>query len=243
MRLAREELHVRGIVVHINNLENMTTSEQAQAGLVLRDVRDLTLLEGYHYVLVGTTEAVRSIIQPHAQLRSVFGLARHLEPLSGAEFRSLLQLRYEALRLHPRKPLQLPIEWRAVDEVYSVFRGDLRGTLRALDHGAHALLGYGSRAAAPMTAEELRVVLQAVYVREAEAALTPAAFRDLRALRNLADATFTQRELTRRWKTSQASVSQKLTQLQEAGFVMVADRSGREARYRLTGAARLALGA
>jgi hypothetical protein len=105
---------VRGIIVHINNVENMTTSEQAQAGLVLRDVRDLTLLEGYHYVLVGTVEAIREIIQPHAQLRSVFGLARHLEPLSGGQFRRLLQLRYDALRLSTRKPHPLPIEWRAV---------------------------------------------------------------------------------------------------------------------------------
>jgi Cdc6-like AAA superfamily ATPase len=242
MNLARQELGVRGIVLHINNVENMTARQQAHAGLILRDVRDLTLLEGYHTILVGTTEAIREIVQPHAQLRSVFGPARHLEPLTDVEFRELLQRRYERLRLNTRKPFLPPMEWQAIGEVYRAFRGDLRGALRALDHGAHVLLGYGNRAAAPVTAKELRVILQAVYLREMEVALSPAVFRDLRALRSSADETFTQRVFAQRWKTSQSAVSTKLAQLQQAGFVVVTERSSRETRYQLTGAARLALG-
>jgi hypothetical protein len=47
-------------------VENMTTKQQARAGVVLWDIRDLTLLPGFHYILVGTADAIREIIQPHA---------------------------------------------------------------------------------------------------------------------------------------------------------------------------------
>jgi hypothetical protein len=243
MQLARRELKASGIVVHMNNVENMTATQQAHAGIVLRDIRDLTLLPGFHYILVGTSDAIREIIQPHAQLRSVFGVARHLEPLSGAEFRDLLERRYERLRLNTRHPVTCPIEWQAVEEVYGEFHGDLRGALRALKQGAAALLGYGSRAGGPMTRDELRVVLLAIYLGEMETVLPSSLFRDLRILGKAPDKPFTQRMLMSRWKVTQGSVSGKLNQLLQAGFVAVVERPpGGETAYRLTGVARLALG-
>lgn len=242
MQLARTGLQAKGIIVHMNNVENMTAAEQAHAGLVLRDIRDLTLLPGFHYILAGTTDAIREIIQPHAQLRSVFGIARHLDPLTATEFRDLLHRRYERLRLDARQPIRHPIEWPAVDEVYREFRGDLRGALRALDQGTAVLLGYGSRAGGPMALNELRVVLRAVYLRETEAMLPAALFRDFQTLRKVKDKHFTQRALTRHWKVTQGSVSIKLTQLAQMGFVAIAARQpGHETSYRLTGAAHLAL--
>ena len=243
VQLARQELKANGIIIHMNNVENMTASQQAHAGVVLRDIRDLTLLPGFHYILVGTSDAIREIIQPHPQLRSVFGIARHLEPLTGAEFRDLLERRYERLRLNTRHPVQCPIEWQAVEEVYRQFQGDLRGALRALEQGAAALLGYGSRAGGPMTLDELRVVLRAIYLREIETVLPPALFRDLRTLGKASDKPFTQRVLVQRLKVTQGAVSMKLNKLLQAGFVAIGERpAGGETSYYLTGAARLGVG-
>ena len=59
MRVAREALHARGILVHVNNLENLSDSDATRAGAIFRDLRDPCLLaDGYHWVVVGTSDAL-----------------------------------------------------------------------------------------------------------------------------------------------------------------------------------------
>jgi hypothetical protein len=40
MRVAREALQARGILVHVNNLENLSDADAARAGTIFRDLRD-----------------------------------------------------------------------------------------------------------------------------------------------------------------------------------------------------------
>jgi len=231
-----------GIVVHMNNLENLITDAQrTAAGAVMRDLRDVFLLNGYHFLLVGTPDAVREIVSPHAQLRSVFGIGRPLEPLSGEAFQALLARRYTHLRSDPDQEVRPPVAHDATRELYDAFRGDLRGTLRALDAAAHELIGLTDPPGAPIEAPQLMAVLRPMLAAEAAAALSGTLLEYFHKLRTL-DGIFTQKDLMDRWKLSQGAVSQNLRELQRLGYVQEERREGRQVLYRLTGPSRLVLG-
>lgn len=99
----------RGIVMHLNNLENL--SDQA------------LMHDGLHLIVVGT--------------RSVFSNPLVLEPLALEDVEQLLANRYEALQLDPARPWRSPVEGAVVERLTSagadvapVGLGDLMLTLR-----------------------------------------------------------------------------------------------------------------
>jgi hypothetical protein len=254
-RVAEEHLGARGILVHLNNLENLTEADAKRAAAVLRDVRDTLLLaDGFHWLVVGTVDALRTVVASQAQVRSVFMMPRALTPLSLPEVEELLAKRYEHLKENPRKPVLSPVTQDVVRELYTLFRGDLRGTLRALDEAAQELLGYGREGpAAPMALADVRAVLGRVYAEEMRHALTPALRGHLRRMAEDGaergpDALLTQKEATALWGVSQPAASKILGELQAHGYVTEVDRlapeeGGRAAmHYTLTGAARLTFG-
>ncbi|HEU0015197.1 MAG TPA: MarR family transcriptional regulator [Longimicrobium sp.] len=233
---------IRGVIVHLNNLENLVSDrERSTAGAVLRDLRDIFLFEGYHYLLVGTPEAVRAIVSPHAQLRSVFGLGRALEPLPGDSFQALLSRRYSFLRLEKGREVNAPISHDAARELYRQFRGDLRGTLRALDAAAHELIGYTDPPGAPIQLSALMEVVVPMLQTEADAVLSGTLLDYFYALRELGDRLFTQAELMQLWGLSQGTVSQNVNELQRLGYLQEYRREGRRVWYGFTGTSRLVL--
>jgi hypothetical protein len=254
-RVAEEHLGARGVLVHLNNLENLTEADAKRAAAVLRDVRDTLLLaDGFHWVVVGTVDALRTVVASQAQVRSVFMMPRALAPLALPEVEELLARRYEHLKENPKKPVLPPVTSDVVRELYTLFRGDLRGTLRALDEAAQELLGYGREGpAAPMALSDVRAVLGRVYAEEMRHALTPALRARLRRMAEHSagrgpEALLTQKEATALWGVSQPAASKILGELQAHGYVTEVDRLAPEEggratmHYALTGAARLALG-
>ncbi|HEV2147735.1 MAG TPA: winged helix-turn-helix domain-containing protein [Longimicrobiaceae bacterium] len=234
---------VPGIVVHLNNLENLVTDEErTQAGNALRDLRDIFLLDGYHFLLVGTTDAVRALIAPHAQLRSVFGITRPLEPLSADAFQALLARRYTHLRLDPGREVRPPVAHDAAADLYGIYRGDLRGTLRAMDAAAHELIGYTDPPGAPIQAEQLFSVLVPMLQAELDSTLSETLQDYFYALTPVGRTEFTQKELAELWNVTQGTVSANLRELLRLGYVREARRQGRQVWYSLTGPARLVLG-
>ena len=253
-RVAEEHIGARGILVHVNNLENLTEADAKRAAAVVRDIRDTCLLaDGFHWLVVGTVDALRTVISAQPQVRSVFMMPRALAPLAHAEVERLLALRYEHLRENRRQPIRPPVETDVVHELYTLFRGDLRGTLRALDEAAQELLGYGTDGpVAPMTLADVRAVLRRVYAEEMHDALTPTLLAHLRELADHGgldtDAHFTQKDAVRWWNVSQPTASKTLGDLQRQGYVTEVDRRGADeggrpvTHYALTGAARLVFG-
>jgi hypothetical protein len=248
MRVAREKLKARGIVVHVNNLENLSGVDAKHAGAVFKDLRDPCLLaDGYHWLVVGTGDALSDTIDIHPQLRSVFSLTLALEPLKPGEVLQLLERRYRALALDDSKPTRAPILPRAVQSLYSLFHGDLRGTLAALDEAAHGLLGYGKKPDASLTLPDIQSFLQHRYATDAQARLTTA---QLSALKNLAqrarDGSFVTRDAASIWKNERSRAARLVTELQKAGYLLPVERivtteRGRPAiAYTLSGSARLA---
>ena len=152
-----------GIVLHLNNLENLSEADASRAADLLRGIRDQALLhDGLHLIVVGTTDAVRTVVQSHTQIRSVFSDPLVLEPLAIGDVEQLLANRYGALQLDPGKPWRPPVDTAVVQRLYELFRGDLRGMLKALEDGITALLGLTSAGAdvAPVGLEDLLLTLR-----------------------------------------------------------------------------------
>ena len=235
-----------GIVLHLNNLENLSEADASRAADLLRGIRDQALLhDGLHLIVVGTTDAVRTVVQTHTQVRSVFSNPLVLEPLGLADVEQLLANRYEALQLDQSRPWHSPVETAVVVRLYELFRGDLRGMLKALEDGITALLGLTSAGAevAPVGLEDLLLTLLQRNQAELQEQLGDTAWERLLAWAQVdAAAVQTQAQLVELWQVKQPSVSQTLQQLIEAGAVEALPRRGREAiQYLMTGTARLAL--
>ena len=235
-----------GIVLHLNNLENLSEADASRAADLLRGIRDQALLhDGLHLIVVGTTDAVRTVVQTHTQVRSVFSNPLVLEPLGLADVEQLLANRYEALQLDQSRPWHSPVETAVVVRLYELFRGDLRGMLKALEDGITALLGLTSAGAevAPVGLEDLLLTLLQRNQAELQEQLGDTAWERLLAWAQVdAAGVQTQAQLVELWQVKQPSVSQTLQQLIEAGAVEALPRRGREAiQYLMTGTARLAL--
>ena len=157
----------RGIVLHLNNLENLSEADAVRAADLLRGIRDQALLhDGLHLIVVGTSDAVRTVVQSHTQIRSVFSNPLMLQPLELDEVQTLLAHRYEVLQLDQARPWRSPVENSVVQRLYELFRGDLRGMLKALEDGITALLGLTSAGAevAPVGTAALQTQAQLVEV-------------------------------------------------------------------------------
>jgi hypothetical protein len=221
----------RGIVLHLNNLENLSEADASRAADLLRGIRDQALLhDGLHLIVVGT--------------RSVFSNPLVLEPLGLGDVEQLLANRYAALQLDQSRPWHSPVETAVVQRLYELFRGDLRGMLKALEDGITALLGLTSAGAevAPVGLEDLLLTLLQRNQAELQEQLGDTAWERLLAWAQVdAAAVQTQAQLAELWQVKQPSVSQTLQQLIEAGAVEALPRRGREAiQYLMTGNARLA---
>ncbi len=237
----------QGLVLHLNNLENLSEADADRAADLLRSVRDQALLlDGLHLIVVGTTDAVRTVVQTHTQIRSVFSDPQGLQPLALEDVQLLLANRYAALQLNPGQPWRAPVDDAVVERLYQLFRGDLRGMLKALEDGMTALLGLTSAAtsdgAAPVGMEDLLLVLRQRNQQELKDQLGPTAWERLRAWGNLDPGTIEiQAGLRTLWGVSQSAVSQTLQQLTTAAAVEALPRKGRDPiEYMLTGTARLA---
>jgi hypothetical protein len=239
----RHERKFNGLLIHLNNLENLAEGERHLAGASVRDLRDIFLIDGYHFMLVATPEAVRDVIAAYAQVRSVFMVHEPLAALSFGALTRLLSQRYDFLKLDKNRPVRIPVEPVAIRQLHNVFAGDLRGLLRAVNYAANQLLGYlGNHGAAPMTAAQLHAVLQPHYAAEITASLSESAQRYFQLLSGKARTRFTQSDLAASWKVSQSRVSKALEELRRFGCVREANRDGRQLHYELTGTAKLALG-
>lgn len=238
----------QGIVLHLNNLENLSEADASRAADLLQGIRDQALLhDGLHLIVVGTTDAVRTVVQSHTQIRSVFSDPLALEPLALGDVEQLLAHRYEALQLDPARPWRSPVEAAVVNRLHELFRGDLRGMLKALEDGITALLGLTSAGhdVAPAGLEDLLLTLRQRNQTELQEQLGETAWDRLLAWAQVDAASVqTQTALVELWQVRQPTVSQILQQLVEAGAVEALPWPGCEAiQHLMTERARLAVGA
>ncbi len=248
------ESDAHGVLVHINNLEHLSEADAERAGVILRDLRDPMLMHNrLHVVLVGTVEAIRATVLTHAQVRTTFSVLT-LEPLIIADVQRLLRERYAWMRLDDAAPFVPPVHDDAIATLHDMFRGDLRGVLKALEDGVTPNIGLApspvnadQRAQGPfrpLVFDELRPTLQRAYLEELNTLVEPARVAQLTAWGQLdASTVHTQKSLRTLWAISQSSVSQALMALIRAGYVTTIPRAlGAPTQYVLTGRSRLIFG-
>lgn len=249
--IAMDRLRAPGVIIHLNNLENASEADQAQAARIVRDLRDTGLTyDGFHYLLVGTDDALRAIVTAQEQLRSIFFNPGSLAPLSEADLDALLEERYRHLRLFDNRPWIAPVEPTDVHALYRLFLGNLRGTLHALNTAAKQLIGRGENPTAPMTMERMRPILHGIYAQKLTTDLTSAEIEYLRKMTESADpdTDVIQKEAQKSFGLSSSTVSELFISLRTKGYLAETTprstgRPGRPSlRYKLTGTARLALG-
>ncbi|MBA3258481.1 MAG: AAA family ATPase [Gemmatimonadales bacterium] len=232
----------RGVLLHLDNLEHLTDADERAAAQTLRGLRDpLFLQSGLHTIAVGTTDAVHGVLMSTPQMRSVWATPMILAPLTAAQLDALLAARYHYLVHDESRPVVPPIAPDAVAILYTLYQGDLRGTLRALDEGAQLLLGYGAAGGtAPLTYPELASVLGQRYRTELTTSLDERRLGKFEALTATGGKAWTQAELGGIWQLSQSRVSRLARDLVARGYLVVLPRvTGEPGRYALSGTSRI----
>jgi predicted ATPase len=238
----------QGVVVHLNNLENLSERDASNAAELVRGLRDPMLMhERLHVILVGTTDAVNTVVNTHAQVRNVFTV-QPLGALDVPVVHAMLHARYQHFRQDAQRDYVAPVRDEAVEAIYALYRGDLRGMLKALDDGATPLIGLITEGAEgkarPIAAGDLASVLQERCGTHLDSLAEQTRVEQVRTWgeRDPFEA-HTQQSLQDLWGISQGAVSGALKYLIQQGFVTALPREGREPiRYVLSGTSLLVFG-
>ncbi|MXZ82213.1 MAG: ATP-binding protein [Synechococcus sp. SB0666_bin_14] len=234
----------KGILLHLNNLENLNKTDTQDAADVLRDIRDSALmLDGLHVIVVGATDVVRTVVNRHPQIRSVFSNPMVLKELTLSNVYELLNNRYQALQIDANQPFRNPVEDSVVEKLYDVFRGDLRGMFKSLEDGMQTLLlDMTDNMALPASLNDLLSVLRKQNREELKEELGPTNWRRILQWA-VADSGSIQTRTTLSgiWDLDIEEVSETMEKLIDSGTVeALPKRPERESEYLLTGKVRLA---
>ncbi|MEP6832299.1 MAG: AAA family ATPase [Gemmatimonas sp.] len=250
-----QESDAQGVLVHIDNLENLSDAGAANAGTIMRDLRDpLFMHNGLHVVVVGTPDAVHAAVMAHQQVRTTFSV-RTLDPMPLDDVHTLLAARYEYLQRDATQPLINPVEPSTTQTLYELFRGDLRGLLQALDDGVTPNIGLVppipsddatnanavSASIRPLRFDDISRTLRQEYQEQLTAVAEDHFTRRLLQWGEQdANVLQTQRTLETLWQVKQGTVSDTLAYLVRQGYVQALPREGRApVRYVLSGRSRL----
>lgn len=228
-----------GILLHVNNLENLGESEATRAARLVRDIRDFLLLPGAHWVFVGASGIDDAVFRAYDQVAGIFPEPIVLEPLGPPEVSELLQRRYEFLSREGQARVA-PVEPEVAAELYRLYHGDLRNFLRLLSDAAALTLGV--EGIQPMTADRIVAVAAPRYAKSIERRIGPT---DLDYLSRVVLDTETELNVTavaQRTGLGQSGASRLVGRLREAGLLFQSRTEGKRVYYRPAGQVLIALG-
>jgi hypothetical protein len=232
----------RPVLLHVNNLENLTSDGMRSTAQLLLDLRDYLQLDGAHWVFVGTTGVDEGISRVHKQVSGIFSEAETLAHLNSAEIAQMLALRYEHLTV-PGASAIPPIVPTDGATLYTLYAGDLRNFLRLLSDAAERTLGLaGPR---PMTIGEVLRVTRPIYARRLREHVGE---NDSAYLANLVAASpggipeFRVSDAARTLHVTQGGASQIIGRLHQARVISMTRQEGKSVYYQPTGPALVAFG-
>lgn len=228
---------VAGTVVHLNNLENLERDPE-EATLLMRDARDYFLVPGLHLQLGATPEFHSRILSVHAQVRSIFPPPVTLAPMTLEEVQEMLQHRLDHLRIG-RQKVTPPVTPELVGQLHTLFRGDLRGLLGALEEACYRALG--TLHPAPLGLKEALPVIAPLYQGQLVNELSRAELAHLGQLAALGVKDFRQADVIDHLGLSQGRVSTLFSRLEQAQAILPVRSEGRSQYFTIAGRARLAL--
>jgi hypothetical protein len=229
------------VLLHVNNLENLSRQGAQDTAILLRDLRDYLLLPGAHWVFVGATGVEDTVFRVHAQVSGIFPEAETLAPLEPPEMEELLARRYEFLSLAPT-PIP-PVEPAEAARLYALYKGDLRNFLRLLGDAAER--GLGLRGLEPMTAADILRHAAPGYERSVRRRLGEGDFAHLAKIMASFGGAVPELRVTdaaATLKITQPSASALVERLTRTGVLRQSHVRGRSVYYRPTGEALVAFG-
>jgi hypothetical protein len=232
------------VLLHVNNLENLSREGARETAVLLRDLRDYLLLPGAHWVFVGATGIEESVFRVHPQVGGIFPDAETLLPLSPDEIEELLARRYEHLSLGPGSRMVPPVEPADASRLYGLYQGDLRNFLRLLGDAAERALGL--RGLEPMTADEVLRHAAPGYERSLRRRIGEGDFAHLAKIVGSGMGPipeFRVTDVAGFVKLTQAAASVLVERLVKGGAIRQSHTRGRSVFYRPTGEALVVFGA
>lgn len=229
----------RRVLLHVNNLENLTASATADVSRLLQNVRDYFLLPHSHWIFVGATGIDAVAFRATPQVSGIMPPPIALEPLSDEDVLSALRLRYTALRRGRR--LIEPITAEAVRVLYQRYRGDLRNFLRVLSNGVKAA------AVAPATSLTVSDIVRGVAYEYQRTLATRIGIEEMRRLHRMFDSgevgvSIRATEVAQRLKLSLPTATRLLASFESVGVIRRSHVDGRSVYYAMTGDTSVALG-
>ena len=234
----------KGVLLHLNNLENLSEANTEKAADLLRSVRDTGLMiDGLHLIIVGPTSAVQTIINHYPQIKNTFSRTMYLKGLALQDVHKLLENRYKALRIDINQLLRNPVDDSIINYLYKFFRGDLRAMLKSLEDVITNLMSSDvDNVVLPIRLNEFLPAIKALNQEELEENLTSTNWlRIVTWAKQNSEATQTRESLSGIWDVPKTKVPAIMKELIAAGAVEVLpDRVDRTIQYLLTHNARLA---
>ena len=205
------------VLLHIDNLENLRDADLDRAATLIRNLRDYLLIPGGHWIVVGKTGVTQDVIEAREEVGSITAQPVHLAPLSPAELRALLDVRYRTLQRGRR--FTPPVELAVAESLYARFYGDLRSFLQLLSRAAERALPADGQT--PMSEAMILGAVGAPYRERLVRRVGEEALRALEgALRAVAPATeFRAADLARAAGVSRARATQVVDRLLEKKVV------------------------
>jgi hypothetical protein len=232
----------RRTLVHVNNLENLSLDNAVAAKQLVQNVRDDLMIPDSHWLFAGATAVVQTVITEAADhVRGIF-VPIELAPLSPPEVGELLTRRYKVMRKGMRSVDPVTIE--AAQQLYELYRGDLRNFLRLLSSAVHTTVFEG--AATPLTIDDVIRSVRPEYRRRVAELFTTDDLSYLqRLVASLTNAHFSEADIqdkTRGVGLSQSAASRLIDRFEEKRVCALDSVEGRKKWYRWQGDTVIAFG-
>ena len=122
----------RGVILHFDNLELLTTVQSDKLKKIFQNLRDLLQIPKVYYVFIGQSGFFRRIISPLERVRSIFfGWPIFVPPLTEQEVIETFQRRYELLAMKKLKWIK-PVEDECISFLYDLYDGKIRSIMDAI---------------------------------------------------------------------------------------------------------------
>lgn len=215
-----------GVIYHLDNFDKLGVREPDQLKAFFESARDVLQEPGVYFVFVGNTGMFQQVIVPLPRVRSIFfDTPLHLEPLSLAEVKAVMERRYQLLGAPGRQWIE-PVSEEVVESLYQTFSGRIRYVMNAITSlVSHLPDSY----AQPLALAEAKAMLQGIAHSEVRRLLQGA--EEAVFLRAAEMGRFTNSELGARVGKSKQLIQKYLKHWLIMNLVSQAEKSGRYQFY------------
>jgi len=238
---AASSKHERGrVLLHVNNLENLTRADVEHAAALVQDLRDYFLIPQAHWIFVGADDVEQQVFRASDAVGGIVPLVTDLGPLAPEEIPTLLDRRYAQLRAGVR--LVAPVAPPDAVALYRRYEGDLRNYLRLLSNAVQRTPVVG--APAPLTVAAVVQTMAEPYRRALVRQFGAVDAGHLAAIvaGTAAGVRFRVADVATRTGLKQPSATELVERLRARGVIRHDGTEGRSTYYRLRADAEVAFG-